>query len=56
MIIVIALSIKNNYILRIHAKQNINILFKKQKKKKKRENGIENLNDSKAFIEYTNNI
>ena len=34
----------------------ISISYLKSKKKKKRENGIENLNDSKAFIEYTNNI
>ena len=38
------------YMLRIHRKQNINILLKNVKI------GLGNLKDPKAFIEYSNNM
>ena len=52
MMIIIALLIKFTYLLKIHMKQNINILSKNVKKK----NGLENLKDFNTFTEYSNNI
>ena len=54
MMIIVALLIKFTYLLKIHMMQNINILSKNVKKKKK--NGLENLKDFNTFTEYSNNI
>ena len=40
-----------NYMFKIHMKQNIITLLKNVKK-----NGLENLKNPKAFIEYSNNM
>ena len=51
---IVALLIKFIFMIRVHMKQIINILFKNVKKMKK--NGIENSKDSKPFTEYLNNM
>ena len=50
MMMIIVLSIKFTYMLRIHMKQNINILLKTGK------DGLENRKDPKAFNEYLSNM
>ena len=47
----IALLIKFIYIIRMHMRQNYQNL-----EEKREQNGFENLKNSKAFIEYSNNI